>query len=451
MALRFGTDGIRGVAGRELTAEAAVALGRAAGRILGSDGGRFLIGRDTRRSGPMLQAALAAGVASAGVDVTDLGVMPTPAVAAMAAAYGQPAAMVSASHNPFGDNGVKFFAAGGTKLPSEVQAEMESELNGLLEDRQGDRGSPVTGAAIGTITSEPNALDWYEARLVAALEGRRLERIGVVVDCANGAASGTAADVLTAAGAEVLGTLGCTPDGSNINEGCGSTDPSGLARAVVDLGADIGLAFDGDADRVIAVDATGQVVDGDQMLAIFAEDFRDRERLADDTVVVTVMTNLGFHQAMAARGISVHQTPVGDRHVLEALDRHGWTLGGEQSGHLVFRDLATTGDGILCGLLLTDVMARTGRPLADLAGAGMQRLPQVLRNVEVAHPDRLDATASVWSEVEAVEAQLGARGRVVLRRSGTERVIRVMAEAPTESEAADVVGRVSAAVVSALG
>jgi phosphoglucosamine mutase len=274
------------------------------------------------------------------------------------------------------------------------------------------------------------------------------------LDCANGAATTTAPDVFAGAGADVVEVLAAGPDGRNINAGCGSTDPSGLARAVVRHRADAGLAFDGDADRVIAVDGRGAVVDGDRLLALFALDLRARGRLADDTVVVTVMSNLGFHQAMAASGVTVHQTPVGDRHVLEALDANGWSLGGEQSGHLVFRDVATTGDGALTGLLLLDLVGRAGRPLADLASEVMVRLPQVLRNVPVAGVDAragLAASDRVRAEVAAVEGELSGRGRVLLRPSGTEPLVRVMVEAETEDVARRAADRLVAAVAAELG
>jgi phosphoglucosamine mutase len=273
----------------------------------------------------------------------------------------------------------------------------------------------------------------------------------VVVDCANGAAVTTAGDILTAAGADVVEMLGAEPDGRNINAGCGSTDPSGLARAVVRHQADAGLALDGDADRVIAIDGTGTIVDGDRLLGLFATDLRRRGRLSGDTVVVTVMTNLGFHLAMARAGVAVHQTPVGDRYVLEALDEHHWSLGGEQSGHLIFRDLATTGDGVLSGLLLLDLVVRAERPLAELAAGVMDRLPQVLRNVTVADRDALTGAESVWAEVRAVEAELSDRGRVLLRPSGTEPLVRVMVEATTERAASEAADRLVAAVTAALG
>jgi phosphoglucosamine mutase len=278
-----------------------------------------------------------------------------------------------------------------------------------------------------------------------------LDAIRVVIDCANGAAVTTAADILRGAGAEVVDVLGGSPDGRNINAGCGSTDPRALAESVVRHGADAGLAFDGDADRVIAVDGNGAIVDGDRLLGLFAVDLRRRGVLAADTVVVTVMTNLGFHLAMADAGVHVHQTQVGDRHVLEALDEHGWSLGGEQSGHLIFRTLATTGDGVLSGLLLLDLMVRAQRPLATMAAEVMARLPQVLRNVTVSDRAALADALPVWTEVRAVEAELGDQGRVLLRPSGTEPLIRVMVEAATEQVASQAADRLVLAVQAALG
>jgi phosphoglucosamine mutase len=453
VSLRFGTDGVRGVAGSELTPELVVGLGRAAARVLATPVGAarpaLVIGRDTRWSGPWLQAALAAGLAAEGVDVIDLGVLPTPGVAAVAAARGVPAAVISASHNPYPDNGIKLFGAGGRKLSVAAEQQVEAELAALVGGRPAS--APVVGDRLGRLEVDLDARAWYCAQVVDALEGRRLDGTRVVVDCANGAAVSTAREILAAAGAAVVDALGVTPDGRNINAASGSTDPSALAESVVGHGADAGLAFDGDADRMIAVDGSGSIVDGDRLLGLFASDLRRRGRLAGDTVVVTVMTNLGFHLAMAEAGVAVHQTPVGDRNVLEALEGHGWSLGGEQSGHLIFRDLATTGDGVLSGLLLLDLMVRAGRPLADLAAAVMDRLPQVLRNVAVADRDALRGAAPVWAEVRAVEAELGDHGRVLLRQSGTEPLVRVMVEAPTESAALAAADRLVTVVTATLG
>ena len=467
MTPKFGTDGVRGLANAELTPEYVLALGRAAARVLG--GPRFVIGRDTRVSGPLLQAALTAGIASEGVDVVDLGVLPTPGVAALAAADGIPGAMISASHNPFFDNGIKLFAAGGRKLSDDLEARLEAELRNEVA-RPGERvvgagGGLGKGAApggegrvppVGQAVGRPRVDDGsgrerYERQVLATLSGRRLDGLRVVLDCAHGAASATGPDLLRRAGAEVVAVLADQPDGTNINAGCGSTDPTALQAAVLATSADAGLAFDGDADRVIAVDHTGSVVDGDQMIAALTLDRMALGVLRGGTVVVTVMTNLGFHLAMAEHGVTVHTTPVGDRHVLEALDRGGWSLGGEQSGHVIFRDLATTGDGVLTGLQLLDAVVRTGRPLAELTGGAMQRLPQVLRNVPVAHPGGLLAAAHVWDEVKEVEAGFGDRGRVVLRGSGTEPLVRVMVEAPTHAEAEAAAARLAAAVAQAIG
>lgn len=452
MTLRFGTDGVRGLANAELTPELVLALGRAAATVLG--GPRFLVGRDTRRSGPLLHAALAAGLQSEGVDVVDLGVLPTPGVAARSAALGVPAAVISASHNPFPDNGIKLFAAGGRKLEEETEARVEQRLVELLGGAGAGAGAGGqerrTGRSVGTTSVDDSAAAWYGEQLVAALAGRDLGGLTVALDCANGAASAVAAAAFTAAGAHVVVTLADRPDGTNINDGCGSTDPSGLAAAVVEHGAALGLAFDGDADRVIAVDGGGRVVDGDRLLALFAADLRARGALAADTVVVTVMSNLGFHKAMAAAGIAVHTTDVGDRNVLAALEANGWSLGGEQSGHLVFREQATTGDGIRSGLLLADLVVRAGRPLADLAGAAMESLPQILRNVPVADRAGLASAPAVWEEVAAVEAELGADGRVLLRPSGTEPYVRVMVEALTVERARAAADRLEAAVRLAL-
>jgi phosphoglucosamine mutase len=459
--LHFGTDGVRGLANAELTPEYVMALGRAAGRVLAgsaADGSgppgqsphrRFIVGRDTRLSSALLQAALSAGLAGEGIDVVDAGVIATPAVAYLSAEQAAPAAVISASHNPFWDNGVKFFSAGGSKLPNETEAALEAELEALVS-RPGRPWAP-TRAAIGQIAPDLGALGRYEEYLLSCLEGRRLGGLRVALDCANGAAFESAPALFEAAGARLVAVLATEPDGTNINDKCGSTDPRRLARAVVSERADLGLAFDGDADRVIAVDAGGNVVDGDRLLALFATDLSARKLLASETVVVTVMTNLGFHQAMASAGVKVHTVNVGDRYVLEALDAHNWSLGGEQSGHIIFRSLASTGDGALSGLLLADLLVRTGKRLADLAGAALQRCPQVLRSVAVADRDGLTGADAVWAEVRRLEEALGDRGRVLLRPSGTEPLVRVMVEAPTEDEAEAAVAQIVDALQAALG
>jgi len=444
---RFGTDGVRGLANADLTAELAQALGRAASRVLGAPA--FVVGRDTRRSGPLLQAAFSAGLAAEGADVIDVGVLPTPGVAYLAERRGLPAAVVSASHNPFGDNGIKLFGPGGTKLAVAVEESVEAELDALVADPGREPARP-TGAGVGMLRAEPEAAQDYRAHLLAVPEGRRLDGLSIVLDCANGAASAVAPAVFEALGAEVR-TIGCDPDGININEACGSTHPGALGDAVVAAGADLGLAFDGDADRLLAVDHKGSVADGDVLLALFAVDLADRGELAGQAVVVTVMTNLGFRMAMAERGIAVRETPVGDRHVLAALEAEGLALGGEQSGHIVFRHRATTGDGILTGVVLADLVARSGRPLAHLAAGLVTPVPQVLVNVPVREPGRLADAETVWASVAEVEAELGEGGRVLLRPSGTEHLVRVMVEAGTADQATEVARRLCAAVEAALG
>jgi phosphoglucosamine mutase len=457
LSLKFGTDGLRGVANAELTPELVLALGRAAARVIPAP--EFIVGRDTRLSGPLLQAALAAGLASEGVRVVDVGVIPTPGVAWLSATRQLPAAMISASHNPFPDNGVKLFAAGGTKLSDPVERALEAELARLAVEPAASRGtaslsSPdvktVVGASVGRIDPHPAGVDQYSDHLVAALEGRRLDGLRCVLDCASGAASVVAPGVLSRLGADVS-VIADAPDGTNINDGCGSTHPEALQRAVVAAGADVGLAFDGDADRVLAVDHTGALVDGDHLMALFAGDLQERGLLASDTVVVTVMTNLGMLLALEARGIRVCQTNVGDRHVLVAIEEGGYTLGGEQSGHIIFRQLATTGDGILTGLQLLDLLRRRGRSLAELAGEAMTRLPQELVSVAVSDPEQLSSAGAVWEEVAAVEAELGRAGRVLLRPSGTEPVVRVMVEAQSAVQARAAVERLCSAVRRQLG
>jgi phosphoglucosamine mutase len=444
---RFGTDGVRGIANEELTAELALALGRASARVLPAP--LFVVGRDTRRSGPMLQAALSAGLAAEGADVADLGVIPTPGVASVAAARGVPGAMVSASHNPFPDNGIKLFSREGTKLPVDVEAEIERELGAVLLDPECPPRRP-TGHGVGRISADPGAVDLYRELLVRSTEGRRLDGLHLVLDCANGAACEIAPWVFAELGARVV-VLHDEPDGANINDGCGSTDPTRLSLAVVEHQADLGLALDGDADRVVAVDRSGAVVDGDVLLALFALDLAGQSRLAENTVVVTVMTNLGFRIAMESRGIQVRETDVGDRHVLAALDDDGLSLGGEQSGHIIFRERSTTGDGILTGLALADLMRRTESALSDLSAGLVERVPQRLVNVPIPQPERLASCAVVWDAVVEAEAELGSDGRVLLRPSGTEPIVRVMVEARQETQANAMAAQLAAVVEAALG
>jgi phosphoglucosamine mutase len=447
LTLRFGTDGVRGIAGQELTPELVLELGRAAGRVLAGPAGVFLVGRDTRISGPLLQAAFSAGVAAEGVSVVDLGVAPTPAVAAVAAERGAPAAVVSASHNPFQDNGIKLFGPGGRKLTDAQEATIEDLMAEAPATARG-------GVHLGRIVADSESLRWYCQKVIDAIEGRRLQGMRVAIDCANGAATATAVPILEGAGAEVLEVLGANPDGTNINAGCGSTNPDPLAAVVVARQAHVGLAFDGDADRVIAVDGDGQVVDGDRLLALFATDLHRRKRLRADTVVVTVMSNMGFRRAMTDAGIHVHQTQVGDRYVLQALEDHGWSLGGEQSGHIIFPEIATTGDGVLTGVLMLDLIARSGVPLAALARTAMVSFPQVLRNVGVrtrTTEEGLAEAKDIWDEVKAVQSELGDGGRILLRPSGTEPLVRVMVEAATEEQARAAAERLAGVVGAALG
>jgi phosphoglucosamine mutase len=435
MTLRFGTDGVRGIANEELTVELVTALGRAAVRVLGSEPG-FVVGRDTRRSGPMLEAALVAGVCAEGADALLAGVVPTPAVAFLASERGAAAAVISASHNPFADNGVKLFAPGGRKIGEALENRVEHELAVLAG---ADPGPGPGGNGVGVASEHRGGVDAYVEHLVGALDGRRLDRLRVVLDCANGAAFRTAGAALRLLGAEVE-VINAEPDGVNINAACGSTYPDALRAAVSEAGADVGLALDGDADRVIAVDEKGAVVDGDQMLAIAAIDLSDRGLLRGDAVVTTVMSNLGLERALAPYGIELVRTPVGDRNVLEELERRHLLLGGEQSGHVIDLAHAGTGDGTLTGILLLDTMARRRVPLSELASV-MTHVPQVLRNVEVPDTSSLSGDTAFWNRVRAMDDELGNNGRVLVRPSGTEPVVRVMVEATDEETAEEMAGR----------
>ncbi len=442
MGRLFGTDGVRGLANVDLDADLALRLGQAAARVLAAgatdDGARprVLIGRDPRPSGEFLEAALAAGLASAGADVDLVGVVPTPAVAFLTSRLGADfGAMISASHNPMPDNGIKFFAAGGRKLPDVVEDRIESALGG--------EWVAPTGGRVGRIRQVPELADLYLEHLMDVVP-LKLGGLRVVVDCANGAAAELAPAAYRVAGAEVIATNVDT-DGQHINDGCGSTHLDVLIEAVVEGRADIGIAHDGDADRCLAVDAEGNVIDGDQILAILAIGLREEGRLVDDTLVTTVMSNLGLKQAMAEHGVKLVETPVGDRYVLEAMAIGGYSLGGEQSGHVILADRATTGDGIMTALSVMERMVTTGRSLAELAGV-MQVLPQVLLNVSGVDRSGLAGCEPVQSAVREAEAQLGESGRVLLRPSGTEPLIRVMVEAPTRTEAEAVAGRIADAV-----
>ena len=442
MARLFGTDGVRGLANRDVTAELALDLSVAAAHVLGDAGAfeghrpRAVVGRDPRASGEFLSAAVVAGLASAGVDVLDAGVATTPAIAHLTAETGADlGVMLSASHNPMPDNGVKFFARGGHKLPDEVEDAIEQRLRETWER--------PTGRAVGRVLPFPDAEDRYAAHLLSVLP-HRLDGLKVVVDCAHGAASSVAPRVLREAGAELV-VIGAEPDGLNINDGCGSTHLELLQAAVVEHGADLGVAFDGDADRCLAVDAAGRVVDGDQIMAVLALALREHGRLPHDTLVATVMSNLGLLLAMKAEGIEVLQTAVGDRYVLEAMRRGGFTLGGEQSGHVILSEHATTGDGVLSGLLLVSRVAETGRPLADLAGV-MERLPQVMVNVKGVDKTRAHDDDGVSEAVRHAEKELDGVGRVLLRPSGTEPLVRVMVEAADADQARAVADRLAEVV-----
>lgn len=447
MARLFGTDGVRGLANRELTANLALDLAQAAAAVLTkgrhadelrASGKRptAVVARDPRVSGDFLTAAVAAGLASSGVDVLDAGVLPTPAtaflIADIKADFG---VMISASHNPAPDNGIKFFSYGGTKLPDEVEDRIEANL--------GKQPLAPIGEGVGRIRRFADAEDRYVVHLLQTLP-HRLDGMHVVIDCSHGAASAISPQVFTDAGAQVT-VIGAEPNGMNINDGVGSTHLDYLAEAVVRLGADIGIAHDGDADRCLAVDQNGHTVDGDQIMAILARSMHERGKLTGNTVVATVMSNLGLRRALDQLGISMIETAVGDRYVLEGLAEGGFSLGGEQSGHVIMTEYATTGDGILTGLHLAAEVARSGMYLSELA-AMMTVYPQVLINVRNVRHTELHDSAEVAADVAAVETELGSSGRVLLRPSGTEPMVRVMVEAETQAQAEQAAERLAASV-----
>ena len=443
MGRLFGTDGVRGVANRELTAELALALGAAAARRLASSDELrrrvAVIGRDPRASGEMLEAAVIAGLTSEGVDALRVGVLPTPAVAYLTRAYDADfGVMISASHNPMPDNGIKIFGPGGHKLDDDT----EDQIEDLVAAGPGLR--PV-GAGLGRIVDAEDAADRY-LRHVGKASTVRLDGLTVVVDCAHGAASSVAPRAYRAAGARVI-AINADPNGININDNCGSTHLESLRSAVLAHGADLGLAHDGDADRCLAIDANGELVDGDAIMFVLALAMKEAGELASDTVVATVMSNLGLHLAMRSVGVTVRTTSVGDRYVLEELRAGEYSLGGEQSGHIVMPALGSTGDGIVTGLRLMARMGQTGSPLSELASA-MQPLPQVLINVEVADKATAAAAPLVQTAVDEAAAELGDTGRILLRPSGTEPMIRVMVEAAEEDVAHRVASRVAEAVSS---
>jgi phosphoglucosamine mutase len=428
MGRLFGTDGVRGVANRELTAELALALGAAAARRLtrvGSGRRRVaVIGRDPRASGEMLEAAVIAGLTSEGVDALRCGVLPTPAVAYLTHAYDADfGVMISASHNPMPDNGIKIFGPGGHKLDDATEDQIEDLV-------AGGPGLRPVGSGIGRVIDAEDALDRYLRQVGKAGTTVPLDGLTVVVDCAHGAASAAAPRAYRAAGARVI-AINAEPNGLNINDRCGSTHLDVVRSAVLEYGADLGLAHDGDADRCLAIDTTGEIIDGDAIMVVLALAMQESGELAHNTLVATVMSNLGLHLAMRAAGVEVRTTSVGDRYVLEELRSGKFSLGGEQSGHIVLPGLSTTGDGILTGLRLMSRMAQTGTSLADLASA-MHTLPQVLINVDVTDKAAAVAAPSVQTAVQEVEDELGDTGRILLRPSGTEQMIRVMVEADDE-------------------
>jgi len=437
----FGTDGVRGKANEALTAELALSLSVAAAHVL-DEGGQFtgdpplaLVGRDPRASGEFLEAAVVAGLASAGVNVLRLGILPTPGVAFLTEACSADlGVMLSASHNPMPDNGIKFFARGGNKLDDELEDTIESRLTEVW--------SRPTGASVGRVSVDESLVENYVAHLVNSLDRPvSLEGITVVVDCANGAAFQAAPAAFEAQGAKVR-RIHAEPDGININENCGSTHMDSLREAVLAEHADLGIALDGDADRCLAVDTFGRIVDGDQILAILALALREQSRLKNDTIVATVMSNLGLINAMRGAGITVQQAKVGDRYVLEAMKAGGFTLGGEQSGHIVMLEHATTGDGVLTALHLMNRMATSGQSLAQLASV-MTRLPQVLINVPDVDKSRAATDPELIAAVSKAQAELGDSGRVLLRPSGTESLVRVMVEAETYETANGVAQRLA--------
>jgi phosphoglucosamine mutase len=442
MARLFGTDGVRGVANQDLTPDLALALGRAAARVIAPNGGEFVVGRDTRLSGPMLEGALVAGLCSAGAGVLRVGIVPSPAVAFLTVdekAVG--GAVISASHNPVADNGIKFFSSEGFKLAGEVEEQIEASMADAA-------GALPTGEGIGSAGELTGGVDRYVGHLLGSLEGS-LKGLRVVLDCAYGAAWSVAPRVFREAGADVV-AINAEPDGARINVDSGSTSLDGIAKRVVEEGADLGLAFDGDADRVLAVDETGSVVDGDRILALCALHLKTAGELTNDLLVTTVMANLGFRRALEARGIEIFTTPVGDKYVAAAMVERGAVLGGEQSGHVIFAAHSTTGDGVLTGLQVAHAVAMSSSTLGRLVDV-FEPYPQVLLNVPVVDRAALEGAEDLWAEVEAAERSLGDDGRVLLRASGTESLVRVMVEAADEAEAQRVARALAGAVERHLG
>ncbi len=437
--LTFGTDGVRGEFGKELTESYAARLAEVAVQVLHCKG--VVLGRDTRESGVLLETAITKALATMGVEVQLMGIAPTPAIAFAARKHGVVAIAITASHNLYQDNGIKIFGAGGLKLTDVEQENIELGIMARVEN--------ATTCVEKTEVARPELLQEYCDWLVALVRPDALKNLHVVLDCANGAFSYVAPEVFSKLGATVT-TINATPNGRNINLQCGATHPEPLSEVVKSVGADFGVAFDGDGDRLIAVDANAEVVDGDHLLAISALDMKYRGTLRDNKVVVTVMTNIGFHQAMKNAGIEVVTTPVGDRSVLLALDEGSLSLGGEQSGHIIYRDLATTGDGLLAALTLAALIADSKKSLSEIASSAMTSFPQVLVNVRVGK--RVDGVNQLFkNEIATAEKTLGASGRVLVRTSGTEPIVRVMVEAPQQDIAEQVAATLAEAITARLG
>jgi phosphoglucosamine mutase len=447
MKTYFGTDGVRGIANTELAPELAFKLGRIGGYCLTQDAEKpkILVGRDTRISGHMLEGALVAGLLSIGAEVMRLGVISTPGVAYLTKAMSaQAGVMISASHNPVEDNGIKFFGADGFKLSDEQQSEIET----LLAAEADDLPRP-TGADIGVVSDYFEGGQKYMQFLKQTVDVDDFAGVHVALDCAHGATSSLAPHIFADLDADIS-TMGASPNGVNINDGVGSTKPEALSRFVVEKGADVGLAFDGDGDRLIAVDENGTIVDGDQIMFICAKYLKQEGQLKYDTVVSTVMSNLGFYKALESEGIRYVQTPVGDRYVMEAMRKDGYVLGGEQSGHIIFLNHTTTGDGMLSALQLVNIMKTTQKPLSELAGE-MKKYPQVLVNVKVMDKTHVTSNDAVREEIEKIEDEMGGEGRILVRPSGTEPLVRVMAEAETEEQCEEYVKQVTDVIEKELG
>lgn len=446
MGKYFGTDGVRGVANTELTPELAFKLGRFGGYVLTKNAERpkVLIGRDTRISGPMLEGALVAGLLSIGAEVMRLGVISTPGVAYLTKAMdAQAGVMISASHNPVQDNGIKFFGSDGFKLSDEQEAEIEALL-----DQTEDTLPRPSGADLGSLNDYFEGGQKYLQYLKQSVD-EDFDGIHVALDCAHGATSSLAAHLFADLEADIS-TMGAAPTGLNINDGVGSTHPEKLAELVKNKEADLGLAFDGDGDRLIAVDEKGSIVDGDQIMFICARYMKEQGRLNNDTIVSTVMSNLGFYKSIAEHGISSEQTAVGDRYVVEAMKKYNYNLGGEQSGHIIFLDYNTTGDGLLSGLQLVNIMKATKKPLSELA-AEMKKFPQTLVNVRVTDKHHVADNEKVKAEIEQVESEMAGNGRVLVRPSGTEPLVRVMVEAATEEQCRSYTNRIAKIVEEEMG